>query len=172
MKHAYLTNKDLLAEIVKCQQTDMRVSDTLAKMLMLMVNRLSLKPNYRNYSFLQDMQADALYQLCKTNNPKPGRNDGRPNALKFDTSYAERTGKQQNPFSYITQIISNSFRRCIKDEGRLAEYRDDTLEECGAVPSHRRQLHNDLNRSSDPLPYKPRFSTGRPRKTTPNKSSS
>lgn len=169
MKRAYLSNKDLLNEIVECQKSN-QVSNKLATMLMLMVERLSQKPNYRNYSFVQDMQAEALYQLCKTNNPiqrsSSRKPDPRPNVLKFDPSFAERSGKSPNPFSYVTQIIANTFRRCIKDEGKLAEFRDDALEDGGHTPSYRRQMHNEANRSNEPIPLKP--TTGRPRKQLAN----
>ena len=41
----------------------MTVSDKLARMLMLMVARIALKPNFRYYSFFEDMKSDALFQL-------------------------------------------------------------------------------------------------------------
>lgn len=147
----YINNKILTAEIIACQKT-MVISDKLATMLMLLVERTSLSPNWRGYSFLADMRAEALLQLVKYNGPK-GR-DSRPNILKFDPGYAERAGKTPNGFAYATQIILNAFRRAVKVEGGLANLRDDLLEEAKMLPSFKRQVHNEENRSADPLPDK------------------
>lgn len=134
----------------------MIVSDKLARMLMLMVDRLALKGNWRNYSFIEDMKAEAICQLVKCNEQhRTGQsNDYRPNVLKFDTTYAQRTGKSQNPFAYITQIVTNSFRRSVKVEGALQDFRDDVLLEERHIPSARRQFEDEMNRSSEPIPIK------------------
>jgi hypothetical protein len=167
---SYLTNKDLLAEIIACQITN-TVSDKLAKYLMLMIHRISYKPCWRNYSYLSDMQAEAIYQLVRVNHPqkrtssKPA--DDRPNILKYDPSFAERAGRPQNPFAYATQIIVNSFRKCLKEESKLSEFRDDAMEHAGHTPTFRRQQHNEANRSSDPIVKKTKLSKrgpGRPKK--------
>jgi hypothetical protein len=152
---AYLKNKDLTSEIVRCQES-MIVSDTLARMLMLMVSRIALKPNFKYYSFIEDMKADALFQLIKRNDQK-GSNDYRPNILKFDISYSQRAGTAPNGFAYATQIIMNVFRRFIKAEGKLAQFRDDGLIAAGQLPSIGRQIADQDNRSSEPIPIKPRL---------------
>ena len=149
MQH-YVKNADLIREIAICQQT-MVVSRELAAMLWLMIERYALRPNWRQYTFLDDMKSEAMLQLVKTNDPKPGQNDFRPNILKFDLSYGLRTGKQSNPFSYATQIISNVFRRYVKAEGALARFRDDVIIEAGLAPSAKRQFEDELARSADPI---------------------
>ena len=150
---AYLKNKDLTREIIKCQET-MVVSDTLARMLMLLVRRIALKPNFKYYSFIDDMVSDALFQLIKRNDQK-GSTDFRPNILKFDISYAQRAGTTPNGFAYATQIIMNVFRRFIKAEGKIARFRDDQLILAGESPSISRQIHDEDNRSSEPIPIRP-----------------
>lgn len=157
----YLTNRDLAEEIRKCQETN-EVSDKLARMLMLLVDRIALKPNWRNYSYISDMRGDALLQLIKRNqsNGPIRRNDQRPNILKFSFEYAERAGKPPNPFAYATQIIMNAFRRAVKLEAALGELRDDLLEEENMAPSARRQGRNEDLRSAEPILKRPR---GRPR---------
>lgn len=163
----YLSNKRLCAEIVACQLT-MVVSHRLAEMLILLVDRIAMKPNWRNYSFLSDMKGDALLQLVKCNQSAglTRGNDYRPNILKFDFGYSERSGKAPNAFAYATQIVTNSFRKMVKLEGALAELRDDCLEQANITPSNRRQVYNEANRSSDPIPIIPRPGPrprGRPR---------
>ena len=148
----YLKNKDLTREIIKCQET-MVVSDTLARMLMLLVRRIALKPNFKYYSFIDDMVSDALFQLIKCNDQK-GSTDHRPNILKFDISYSQRSGTTPNGFAYATQIIMNVFRRFIKAEAKVAHFRDDQLIAAGESPSIGRQLFDEDNRSSEPIPVK------------------
>lgn len=138
----------------------MVVSDRLAKMLVLLVSRLSMRPNWRSYSFVEDMKAEALHQLIKSNNPLPNvppeKQDRRPNILKFSFKYSEAKGIPANPFSYATTIVTNAFRRAVKLEGQLAEFRDDCLVEAGVAPSIRRQTEMELNRSAEPIPIKRR----------------
>jgi hypothetical protein len=150
----YLSNADLAAEIARCQK-DMVVSDRLAKMLVLLVARIAGKPSFRSYSYNADMQCEALLQLVRRNAPSKKRNDYRPNILKFDETYAARKGLKPNPFAYASQIVMNVFRRSIKSEQGVAALRDDLLESANQQPSARRQVYNDANRSSDPIPTKP-----------------
>ena len=167
MRHHFVRNVDLTAEIARCQ-VNMVVSDKLANMLILIVEKYALKPNWRQYSFLEDMKCEAVLQLVKCNETKSS-NDFRPNILKFDLSYAQRTGKTPNPFAYATQIISNVFRRAVKLEGALTRFRDDCLLDAGHSPSAKRQFEDECNWSADPIPppVKPRppqrAKRGRPR---------
>lgn len=157
----YLKNADLAAEIAACQKT-MVVSDRLARMLVLLVSRIASKPSFRNYSYVEDMQCEALLQLVRRN-AQQSRNDQRPNILKFDFGYAERKGTKPNPFSYATQIVTNIFRRQIKVEQGMVALRDDLLEVNRKMPSARRQIYNDEHRSSEPI-LKKKVAPGRGRK--------
>ena len=159
---AYLKNRDLVEEIVRYQES-MIVSDRLARMLMLMVARIALKPNFKYDSFIEDMKSDALFQLIKRNDQK-GSTDFRPNILKFDISYSQRAGTAPNGFAYCTQIVMNVFRRFIKQEGKLAQFRDDGLIAAGHLPSIGRQISDKDNRSSEPIPVRPKAKVGRKRK--------
>lgn len=147
----------------------MIVSNRLAKMLMLLVYKLSQRPNWRSYSFVEDMRAEALHQLIKRNNPvayiPPEKQDNRPNILKFSFKYAETKGIPPNPFSYATTIVTNAFRRAVKLEGQLAEFRDDCLVEAGVAPSIRRQTEMEMGRSSEPIIPQVKPRTPRTRKS-------
>jgi hypothetical protein len=158
----YLNNADLAAEIAVCQKT-MVVSDRLARMLVLLVNRIGSKAQFRNYSFVEDMKCEALLQLVRRN-AQQTRNDQRPNILKFDQGYAARRGTKPNPFSYATQIVTNIFRRQIKVEQGMVGLRDDILEANRKTPSARRQIYNDEHRSSEPIPPPQKVGPGRGRK--------
>ena len=109
------------------------------------------------------MKSDALFQLIKRNDQK-GSTDFRPNILKFDISYSQRAGTAPNGFAYCTQIVMNVFRRFIKQEGKLAQFRDDGLIAAGHLPSIGRQISDKDNRSSEPIPVRPKAKVGRKRK--------
>lgn len=155
------SNADLTREIILCQQTN-TISPKLAEMLILFVERLASKSSFRHYSYREDMQSAALCQLCSVSQKT---DDPRPAVLKFDVEYcikkAEadsiKRGKRvaplpPNPFAYVSQVITNVFRRSITLEKRHTEINDDIRIGHNMPPSARRQLEDEINRSSDPIP--------------------
>lgn len=113
----YLTNKDLLAEYNACIEIG-EASEKLAQMFWLLSRRLSGKPNFRNYSFREDMIQDAVLLLLER-------------WKAFDPTWAQRNGKTPNPFSYYTQIAYNSMRASIKRHKKLQLCRDEYAKELG-----------------------------------------
>lgn len=103
-----------------------KLTDNLVKMFILLVDRYSQRSNWRNYSYISEMQGQALLQLTVV-------------GLKFNEY------KSENPFAYITTIISRAFTRVLNTEKREQNIRDDLLEEYGKNPSFTRQLENDDN---------------------------
>lgn len=97
------------------------ITPRLAKMFMKLVDRYSTKPNWRGYSYLDEMVADALVQLSAV-------------SLKFNES------KSNNPFAYYTQMITNSFRGRLSQEKRNQNLRDELLIEEGSMPSFSKQM--------------------------------
>lgn len=114
-KGAYLTNKELLAELKACNITDI-MSDKLARMLQLLCARYGKKGNFANYTYNDDMQGYAMLMLVRTwrsFNPK----------------------KSNNPFAFFTQCIKNSFIQYLNQEKRQRVIRDELLVDMGANPS-------------------------------------
>jgi hypothetical protein len=110
----FINNAELTQEIIKCR-TSNRISDKLARMLMLFVDRLAMKANFRSYTYRADMESTALVQLCSVGTK---HNDPRPAILKFEATYcihraaadSLRFGKrvtplQPNSFAYATSIV-------------------------------------------------------------------
>lgn len=129
----YLKNADLIAEIIKSKQKfkqnpnlapSQALTDKLATMLKLLVDKYSQKGNWRNYSYIDDMKSEANLVLCN-------------NALKFDEN------KYNNPFAYYTQIVTRSFVSFRASEDKIRQIRDDIRESTGQTPSLTRQLEND-----------------------------
>lgn len=114
-KATYLKNKDLLAEVIECRK-DMKMSDTLARMLTMLTARYGRSSQFGGYTFNEDMQAYAMMMLCKTwvgFNPERG----------------------SNAFAYYTQSIKNSFKQFLNREKVQRVVRDELLVSRGLNPS-------------------------------------
>jgi hypothetical protein len=100
-------------------KTHGEMTEKLARMLMKLTEKYALKGNWRNYSYREEMQGQAVLQLCQV-------------ALQFDES------KSQNPFAFLTQISHNSFLRILNIEKKNQAIRDDLLITAGMSPSYTR----------------------------------
>lgn len=112
----YLTNADLLPAVLDAKSQG-KVTDKLARMLMLLTMRYSLSSSFAGYSYREDMVSAALVNLCQ-------------NALKFDPA------KSSNPFAFYTKAIHRSFLQYMSDEKKQHYIRDVKLIEEGHDPSH------------------------------------
>lgn len=112
----YLTNADLLPAVLESKKHG-KITDKLARMLMLLTDRYSRKANFNGYSFREDMVSAALINLCQ-------------NALKFNPE------KSSNPFAFYTTAIKNSFLQYMLDEKKQRFIRDTLLVEAGQDASH------------------------------------
>jgi len=102
-----------------------RLSESLAKMFMMLCHRYSMRSNWRGYTYVDEMRSQALLQLSQI-------------ALQFDES------KSQNPFAYYTAAVNNSFTRVLNMEKRNQGMRDDLLEQAGQMPSYTRQVEHEM----------------------------
>ncbi len=97
------------------------MTNKLARMFTLMVNKYGQRGNWRGYTYLDEMKGQSLLQLSQM-------------GLQFDEY------KSDNPFSYYTASVSNSFTRVFNLEKNHQVLRDDLLIDSGASPSFSRQL--------------------------------
>lgn len=101
-----------------------KITNKLALMFMLLVDRYSQRSNWRGYTYLDEMKGQALIQLSGM-------------ALQFNEH------RSNNPFSYYTSFVSNSFTRVLNTEKKHQEIRDDLLQQNGHNPSFTRQLAHE-----------------------------
>lgn len=101
-----------------------QISNTLAKMYMMLVTRYAQKSNWRGYTYVDEMKGQALIQLSDK-------------GLQFNEA------KSDNPFAYYTTVIDHSFKRVLNTEKRHQNVRDDLLERAGQMPSYTRQLAHE-----------------------------
>jgi len=100
------------------------MTNKLAKSFMLLVEKYSMRFNWRGYTYVDEMRSQALLQLSQI-------------GLQFDES------KSQNPFAYYTAAIDNSFTRILNIEKKNQMIRDDLLIEIGSNPSFTRQFEHE-----------------------------
>jgi hypothetical protein len=99
----YLTNKDLKREIEiyqnECEKSEElpKFREEIGEMFVLMAKRIGDKPNFRNYTNLEDMKGEAAYKCLKA-------------VKNFNLD------RNTSAFSYFTQIIFMSF---LQDIGKL-----------------------------------------------------
>lgn len=101
-----------------------KINDHLGKMMMLLVDRYSMRGNFRGYTYLEEMKGNALLQLSKF-------------GLYFDES------KGSNPFAYFTTTLNNAFLGVLNNEKKVQDIRDDLLQDNGYMPSYTRQFNDE-----------------------------
>jgi len=100
-----------------------RITDTLARMYIMLCEKYAMKYNWRGYTYRDEMQNSAILQLTYV-------------GLRFNEA------KSQNPFAYYTAAVTNSFCRVLNTEKRVQNIRDDILEANNLAPSWTRQGEN------------------------------
>lgn len=111
----YLRNADLLAETIKSKENG-KMTDTLGKMLVLLVTRYAKKGSFAGYTYREDMESHAITSLCRT----------------WDKFNPERSS---NAFAFYTQCIKMSFIQVLNSEKKHRDIRDKLLVENGLDPS-------------------------------------
>lgn len=111
----YLSNKQMLEEVVKCQKEGM-ISDRLGKMFVLLSTHYATKPNFSGYSYKDEFIASGILSCCVA-------------FPKFDNS------KSENPFAYFTSCIHHAFLQVINKEKTNQKLRDQILVDNNMNPS-------------------------------------
>lgn len=111
----YITNKNMLPAVIKSKAEGV-ISGELAKMLMILTRKYAGRPCFSSYTYKEDMISEALASLCQ-------------NALKFNPE------KSNNPFSFYTTCINNSFLQFLNTEKKHRRIRDQLLIDMGENPS-------------------------------------
>lgn len=111
----YLSNKQMLEEIVTCQEKG-KISDKLGKMFVLLATHYATKPNFSGYSYKDEFVASGILACCVA-------------FPKFDKK------KSDNPFAYFTQVIHHAFLQTLNKEKNSQNIRDSLLIEHNMNPS-------------------------------------
>ena len=101
-----ITTPDELKTNGEFDPTIGRITDALALSIQKLIKRYSTRPNWSGYSYLDEMQGDALLSLIDR-------------VLRFDES------KGDNPFAYMTSIMSNTFTQRLNAEKRQMDMKNE-----------------------------------------------
>lgn len=120
----YLKNEDLLAELKILERTGKR-TDKLHVMFYQLATRIGSKASFRGYTYIDDMISYA-YERCITK------------ADRFDTS-------RDNPFSYFTTVVTNTFLRFIEKEKNYQKKKWSELASLETEMCHQYGINFSLN---------------------------
>ena len=86
----YIDNKEFLAEIIEwrdkfSEDNNIQISESIAKKLLLICNRITYRPNFRNYTYREEMAEDAL-----------------ENSIRYFKTFDP--AKSNNPFAYFSSV--------------------------------------------------------------------
>lgn len=109
--HDYISNKELLAEVIRCKQKGV-CSDVLGQYFITLAKRYSGHWRFSGYSYKDEMASDAILTLV---------------------TYWDRFNeeKSDNPFAYYTQICTNAFIQYISKEKRQSDVKNSLIAENG-----------------------------------------
>ena len=110
----YVKNADLLIEIEKWHATK-KMSNELGRMIQKIAHGLSRKPNWAGYTWITDMEAEAVLTVLKY-------------LKNFDTS------KSKNPFAYITTMCHNAFVGYINSAKKQSRIKQALFDSHGIIP--------------------------------------
>lgn len=116
-KKHYVTNAQLLEEFYVSKAAG-KLTNKMAKYLMMVAEKYSYHPWFAGYSFREDMVCTAVVNLCA-------------NWHKFNPEKQEIPA----PFSYYTTAVYRSFLSFLDAERKERDIRDELLVEAGANPS-------------------------------------
>ena len=105
-------------------QTHGAMTDALARMFMLLVERYSQRANWRGYTYVDEMKGQSLLQLSQM-------------GLQFNEA------RSANPFAYFTQALAHSFTRVLNIEKKNQNIRDEILVSQGLSPSFSKQIEHE-----------------------------
>lgn len=144
-KQKYVDNKLLAKELMKWKKKLIKyddkkdlcqhISPKLAKMFMKIVDHVAFMSCFRDYTYIDDMKAQALYFLCCY-----GHN--------FDIR------KSTNAFSYCTQFVYNAFLQTINSEKLFTDFKQELIDESIDEKGIQQEIDdNQLEKISDEIFY-------------------
>ena len=105
-KTKYVTNKDLLPYIFLYRETGI-VSEELGGMLLKIAQNFANKGSFHNYTWKEDMIAEAVY-TC----------------LRYIHNFDPIRFEKPNPFAYFTSIVKNAFLNYIHRQKKHSKIKD------------------------------------------------
>lgn len=109
LREAIIHYKKMCEEAEACGDDKPQMPDDLGLMIYKIADNYTMKPNFRNYTFREDMMSDGI-----------------ENCIKYIHNYDPN--KSQNAFAYITQIIYFACIKRIQTEKKQLRIKEDAVE--------------------------------------------
>jgi len=106
----YIDKEEYNRELLSFKQTE-KASDRLGELFMIHVSRCASAANFKNYTFRQEMESQALFYLLKY-------------SKSFDPEKQRKANKVPDAFAYCTQIIHHTFMQVIAKERKHSIIKD------------------------------------------------
>lgn len=106
----YIDKEEYNKELILFTKTNV-ASDRLGELFMTHVSRCASAANFKNYTYRQEMESQALYFLLKY-------------STNFDPEKQRKAGKEPDAFAYCTQMIHNAFLQIIAREKKHSLIKD------------------------------------------------
>jgi hypothetical protein len=123
----YVNNKEfsqsVMDYVIQCKEAREKGEEVpqcsryIGECFLKIANRLSLKGNFRDYTYRDDMVGDAIENCLKA-------------VQRYNIDASTRTGNP-NAFAYFTQICYYAFLRRIAKEKKQQEIRENFIEHAG-----------------------------------------
>lgn len=120
-RQGYLSNKEFVAEVVKCQEEG-QISDRLARMFMLLAEKTSTHRFFVRYPYREDLISEGILACVKA-------------YKKFDVNRQTESG-EPNAHAFYTSCIFNAFKMYTKNQYNQKNIKDALLVENNMDPSY------------------------------------
>jgi len=106
----YIDKEEYNKELIHFAKSG-KASDRLGELFIIHVNRCASAANFKNYTYRQEMESQALYFLLKYSH-------------NFNPEKQRKNGKEPDAFAYCTQMIHNAFLQVIAKEKKHSIIKD------------------------------------------------
>jgi hypothetical protein len=106
----YVDAVQLEKELIAFRKTS-KISEKLGDMFKKIAENLINRKNFINYTFRDDMMGRGILFMCK-----------------YSKNY-DVTNPRCNAFAYVSQICSNGFIQCIKEERKHSDIKDGLIKQ-------------------------------------------
>lgn len=82
--------------------------DSIGRVIITIADRMASRPNFRNYTYIEEMRGDAIVNAVKAAN-------------SFDPNRVSQKTGEKNPFGFLSLVIWRAFLTRIKSEKKEQE---------------------------------------------------
>lgn len=121
-EEGYLPNREFVQEVIECQKKG-EISDRLARMFMLLSEKVSTHRFFIRYPFKEDLISEGVLACVAAFD-------------KFDPEYISEKGGEPNAHSFFTTVCFNAYRAYIGKYYKQKNIKDSLMVDNNLNPSY------------------------------------